>query len=321
YSNTTASQNHFEGVQAGYYNTTGANNLFLGYQAGFKNTTGATNVMIGNQAGYNHSTGDYNIFIGWQAGINTTTGGDNIFIGRQSGSFQTNGNHLLYIGNTFNDDPLIWGDMYNEILRINGCGVIKNISYSGNPILELDDQENNWPTFRWRNKIAPSLWWDISAYLDPQQQGICQMVWKCSNINVANMDGLGNFLIYGSLFELSDSTQKKNITPIQHALSGIEKINAVTYNWKDAKSRGERSQIGFLAQEVEQAFPQLVRTDEKGEKSVSYTHMVPVLLQAIKEQQAEIDTLKTKQAEMTAMQEKLEHLESVVNQLLQEKGK
>ena len=49
---------------------------------------------------------------------------------------------------------------------------------------------------------------------------------------------------------------------------------------------------GFIAQEVEKVFPQLVNTNEKGVKTVSYTNMIPVLLQAVKEQQQQIDELK-----------------------------
>jgi hypothetical protein len=68
-------------------------------------------------------------------------------------------------------------------------------------------------------------------------------------------------------------------------------ISGYTYNWKDA-AKDSAQQIGFIAQEVEKEFPQLVKTDEKGVKSVAYSNMTPVLLQAIKEQQQQIDELK-----------------------------
>ena len=49
-----------------------------------------------------------------------------------------------------------------------------------------------------------------------------------------------------------------------------------------------------MAQEVEKVFPQLVKETDKGMKAVSYTHMVPILLQAINEQQLQIKLLEEK---------------------------
>ncbi len=68
-------------------------------------------------------------------------------------------------------------------------------------------------------------------------------------------------------------------------------MNGVTYNWID-NSKDSTEQIGFIAQELEKVFPQLVKTDEKGMKSVAYANMTAVLVQAIKEQQQQIDDLK-----------------------------
>ena len=55
----------------------------------------------------------------------------------------------------------------------------------------------------------------------------------------------------------------------------------------------DKIQIGISAQELEKDFPELVNTDENGEKAVAYTRLSVVLLEAIKEQQTEIDYLKS----------------------------
>lgn len=89
----------------------------------------------------------------------------------------------------------------------------------------------------------------------------------------------------------SDERLKKNIQPINAVMDKLNLLNAYTYQWKnDAQPQNE--QIGFLAQEVEKQFPQLVNTDENGTKSVAYMNMVPVLLEAVKEQQKMIEALK-----------------------------
>ena len=80
-------------------------------------------------------------------------------------------------------------------------------------------------------------------------------------------------------------------------LTKIKNLSGYTYLWKDA-NRDTSEQIGFIAQEVEKEFPQLVKTDDKGIKSVAYANMTPVLLQAIKEQQQQIDELKKEVEEL-----------------------
>ena len=85
----------------------------------------------------------------------------------------------------------------------------------------------------------------------------------------------------------SDRRLKTNILPLSGALAAVMKLDGYTFDWK----KDGRHDIGFIAQDMEQVYPQLVHTDDKGYKSVEYGNMVPVLLEAIKEQQKTIDTL------------------------------
>ena len=98
---------------------------------------------------------------------------------------------------------------------------------------------------------------------------------------------------------LSDKRYKKDILPIENALGKILALNGVTFNWdKEAtdKNLDDNNHIGLLAQDVEEIVPQAVTTgtDENETKSVAYTDLVPVLIEAIKELKAEIDLLKQK---------------------------
>lgn len=96
----------------------------------------------------------------------------------------------------------------------------------------------------------------------------------------------------GTLYEYSDSTAKENINTLEKGnIDKVEKLRGVNFNWKSDK--GKNMQAGFLAQEVEQVIPEAVITnDSTKHKSLSYSAIIPYLVEAIKEQQAEIEELK-----------------------------
>jgi vacuolar-type H+-ATPase subunit I/STV1 len=93
----------------------------------------------------------------------------------------------------------------------------------------------------------------------------------------------------------SDQRWKTNIKPIQNALDHVLKMQGVTYYWKvdeyPDKHFPEGEQVGFIAQEIEKVYPQVVLTDKDGYKSVDYSKLTPVLVEAIKEQQKIIEEL------------------------------
>jgi len=82
---STATQNTFVGVQAGYDNTAGAGNSFLGYRAGYANTTGAGNSFMGKSVAYSNTTGSNNTFLGFESALANTTGGNNSYLGHSAG--------------------------------------------------------------------------------------------------------------------------------------------------------------------------------------------------------------------------------------------
>ncbi|MDA9067751.1 tail fiber domain-containing protein [Flavobacteriaceae bacterium] len=110
-----------------------------------------------------------------------------------------------------------------------------------------------------------------------------------SNAFVVNYDGSAT--LSGDLTINSDSRLKSNIVTLGSTLSRLLLIDGKSYTMKANESV---SKIGLLAQEVQAAFPELVKTsnNSEGTLSVNYQGMIPVLLNAIKEQQAQIDELK-----------------------------
>ena len=92
----------------------------------------------------------------------------------------------------------------------------------------------------------------------------------------------------------SDIRYKQSVHTLENSLEKLAALRGVSYFWNQEQySRfSDEKQIGFIAQEVESIFPELVRTDESGYKSVAYDQVTPILVEAIKEQQKQIEDLK-----------------------------
>lgn len=109
----------------------------------------------------------------------------------------------------------------------------------------------------------------------------------------------------------SDKRFKKNIVPISGALNKVMQIQGVTFDWdKSVKTDmdfDDKNHIGFLAQDLEEVLPQVVFTadDEMKTKSVAYGDVVPVLVEAIKEQQQQIEE---QQNQISVLKQELEDL-------------
>lgn len=87
----------------------------------------------------------------------------------------------------------------------------------------------------------------------------------------------------------SDATLKTDIRTITDALDKIGRLRGVSFAWE---ATGKPS-LGVIAQEVEQVFPEVVTTDSTtGLKSVNYAELIGPLIEAVKQQQQEIETLK-----------------------------
>ena len=103
-------------------------------------------------------------------------------------------------------------------------------------------------------------------------------------------------------FYSSDRRLKQDIEPIEDAVEKIKQINGVTYAWNDEYLKDKYidgyfvrdREAGVIAQEIEEVLPEVVATRENGYKAVKYDRLVALLIQAVKEQQEQIDELKAK---------------------------
>ena len=115
----------------------------------------------------------------------------------------------------------------------------------------------------------------------------------------------------------SDRRFKKNIENVASPLSKVMAINGVTYDFRTEefpnRNFPEYKQLGFIAQNVEQYVPEVVKTNGDGYKAVDYAKLTALLNEAIKEQQGMIksqaSTIEVQQELLTALASKLELIE------------
>lgn len=121
----------------------------------------------------------------------------------------------------------------------------------------------------------------------------------------------------GNLYNDSDERLKENMVKIAGSKDKLMKLNGIQYNYKKeypslskktdnvsdtthngmkkySKDLVQRKKLGFRAQELKIVFPELVKENDEGYLSVNYTGLIPVLVEAIKEQQAEYEALLAK---------------------------
>jgi hypothetical protein len=89
----------------------------------------------------------------------------------------------------------------------------------------------------------------------------------------------------------SDERLKKDFKTLAGSLSRLLSLEGLNFRWKD-DDKGQE-QVGFIAQRVQQQFPELVDTGPDGMLSVHYTGFIPFLIEALKEQQAQIQSLRS----------------------------
>ncbi len=109
-------------------------------------------------------------------------------------------------------------------------------------------------------------------------------------------------LWYGSIHTLSDSRLKKDISPISSSLSKITQLNGVSFRWK----KDEKQDVGLLAQDVAQVFPELIGIDSRDSTKLSYLGvnyigLIAPMIEAIKELNAEVESLKSELSKLKSV--------------------
>jgi hypothetical protein len=117
---------------------------------------------------------------------------------------------------------------------------------------------------------------------------------KLSISSTGTLTVSGDVIAYGSP---SDAKYKENVKPIENALGKVMDLEGVSFDWKEnSEILDIKEDIGFIAQDVQKVIPELVKENEDGNLSLRYQGLIPVLLEAMKEQQKQIDELKSQMA-------------------------
>jgi hypothetical protein len=130
----------------------------------------------------------------------------------------------------------------------------------------------------------------VSAATGAVTFSIGQAVATTSNVTFGTVTATGDIVA----FSTSDKRHKNNIQTISNAVLKVKQLNGVTWEWNDDVNEVTKStpKTGLIAQEVKEILPQVVTERADGFLALDYSKMVGLLVEAIKEQQIQIDQLK-----------------------------
>jgi hypothetical protein len=283
---TTGSNNVAFGQLALGNNTTGGNNTAIGQQAAEKNQSATTTVAVGYQSGrgaggfYNNQGGTY---IGYQSGVNVQTGSDyNTLLGYEAGNLVTTGagNILIGAASTTANDNLTTG--YGNIK------IGDNISFpsaTGNNQLDIGNLiygtglSGTGSTVSTGNigigTTSPSTKLQIDGSITP-------------NIDNTYTDGNSTYrwsAVYAAngTIQTSDQRLKSNVTDLNYGLPDLLKLRPISFTWTAQPQQG--TQLGFLAQDVQPVFPEIVNVgdDSNHTLGLTYTEFIPVIVKSIQQ--------------------------------------
>ena len=246
---------------------TAANSVAVGFQAGRNATNGSNNTLIGYQAGSGIILSSNNVFLGYDAASTTSSGSNNIVLGYNIDLPSTNGSNQLDIGN------LIYGTGVNGTLSTVSTG---NVGIgTANPYSRLQ----------------------VSGADTASSTSAFAVVNNASTTVFAVFDG-GNAQLSGTLTQSSDRRLKTNIQSLDAStsLAAINSLTPVGYDWLDPNKGGVR-QYGFIAQQVQQVFPNLVSTTSAtaltpdGTLGLNYLGLIAPIVEAIQTLSTEVQSL------------------------------
>jgi hypothetical protein len=355
YNSMSGYSNIFIGNQSGYSNVNSYENVFLGYNSGYSNKTGSGNVFVGNLSAKNNTTGYNNIMIGDLAGTSNTTGFENVYIGNQSGtaSLTTMGNVFVgtYSGfsNTGGDQNVFVG-IHAAASSVKGAGntiigawcaadtaLGDDNVLIGNAVARSSAGSRNvfiGKLSGYTNKFGTDNIF-IGSYSGYNETG-------SNKLYIAN-SGTSSPLIYGDFTasslvingnnpngktffvngqaggtstwaQVSDARFKKNVVNITDAIAKVMALQGIQFEWIDPVRFEKGKQIGFIAQEVEKVVPELISKSE-GFYTMKYAEMNALLVEAIKEQQRQIDELKTENKNLRSDLDNFKSLQDQINGL------
>ena len=332
--NNNGGANTFIGVNSGLANISSSNNTFIGANAGNSNATGNGNTLLGANSdgatfitnsvaiGQKAFVGQSNaLILGSINGVNTATADTDVGIGTATpqARFHVVGNSAFIgnvgIGTTSPQTKFNISDT-NQIPFL-----IESTSTTGTGF-ELFNPNNGLNT-RWRiTTLSTTL-----SFRDMSKSGDLLRLTPTGNgngtalvsgdlnvswyITVGGLPGGGTYGLChnpASFISVCSSSRryKKDIQPFTSGLSLINKLNPVTFRWK----ANDALDLGFVAEDVAEVEPLLTTTNTEGQiEGVKYDRISAVLVNAVKEQQTQIEE---QQKKIETQQKQIDELKAVV---------
>ena len=292
----TASGNSFFGFSAGAANSTGAGNSFFGKEAGRANTTGFSNSIFGSRAGDSNTIGSRNAFFGLASGGLNTDGYQNAFFGTEAGAVNTIGHDNAFFGE--NSGRLTTSGSNNTF--IGTFAGDRNTTGSFNTAIGADastgDRDFSFATAIGAGAVAPA-----SNNITLGRPGGEDLVRLPGSLLLHTLSTGGiTQLCRNSILVVSTCSSsaryKSNIHNFAPGLDLIQKLRPVAFNWKE----GGMLDLGLIAEDVFKVEPLLTTANAKGEvEGVKYDRIGVVAVNAIKEQQLEIESLRVDNANLS----------------------
>lgn len=279
---TNADYSNFMGFYAGQNASGAQQSNFIGFRAGVDATNAAASNFIGADAGNTASGASLSNFIGASAGQYATYASHSNFFGVLSGKDATNAAYSNFIGY---NAGFAATNAANSIFIGNNAGLNDTVNNtSGGASILIGD---NTSTGGFSDSIALGVG-TVNTATNQLMIGS-----TTSPINSTRINGSGSTqctITTGTgIACTSDERMKTEITDLKEVLPLLQKVKTVTYIWKDVPNTP--LQVGFLAQNLEEVFPEVVATDSEGYKSVYYAQMTPILTKAVQELALKIDLL------------------------------
>jgi len=275
--------------------------------SGFSSTAFNSSVAIGN---YSSAYGENSVAKAFKS---TTIGANNDTIPGASATEWIPTDPLLIVGNgtQFYDRRNALVILKNGFTGIGTSTPAAKLHINGDfsspvPQLMIEENTNDYARLSFKNANTNNLW-TLAGYPHTSTATAQFNIFFQGVGDILKVFGNGNATLMGTLTQNSDSRLKKNVRSVDHSLAALQTLGGYRYEWKD-NQRDPSVQIGLLAQEVKQVFPELVHEDEKGTLSVNYSGLIPVLVNAIKEEAQKIEKLETQNKQLLERIERLEKL-------------
>lgn len=223
-------------------------------------------------------------------------------------------NILLRPANAFNPNGKFIGigESGGVVGPINGCDIygfraqknqrsfinmgIRRISIPGGPIALVDDL----PTISWGSEVNlfpgfPAISKSLDFLFDNSATNCGARVARMSApTSTYQFTVFGSALASGGSWVNSDARFKQEIKPIGNALDLISQLEGSTYTFDrenfPERNFGEGLQYGFIAQNLQEVLPEMVKADDDGFLAVNYDAVVPLLVEGMKAQQVQLET-------------------------------